>query len=240
MEEAAAVRRAATEAVADIVPEALRTELESLVDGGSMVPGALTLVAATAPPEGAEAFGSLDGLVERAAGVQLIYDGLRLTRRLASDDPWTTGDADTGDMLILAADVLVARGFYLLARTEAADRAVAVVRAFGTDQTLRRETDDPSYDDNLERDVLDLALVAGTTAAGPGVTVATADREALVDRLTDTAAADTAATDGATAGTTDAFPPADTLVTDAVRADLAGLTGDADEGEPAVNRSGGD
>jgi hypothetical protein len=218
MEEAAAVRRAATEAVGDVVPDRLRADIETLVEEGSMVPGALTLVAATAVPDGPAEFDALDGLVERAAGVQLIYDGLRLTRRLAHEDPWTAGDADAGDMSILAADVLVARGFYLLARTEAATRAVAVVRAFGRDQTHRRETDDPSFDRNLERDVVDLALVAGVTAAGRA---APADREGLVERLADD----------------DGFPPAADLLDDRLRTDLATLAGGDGEGR-AVERSG--
>jgi hypothetical protein len=217
MEEAAAVRRAATEAVGDVVPDTLRSDIESLLADGSMAPGALTLLAATAAPDGPTEFGALDGLTERAAGVQLIYDGLRLTRDLATEDPWSGGDRARGDMQILAADVLVARGFYLLARTEAADRAVAVVRAFGRDQTHRRETDDPSYDHELERDVLDLALVAGTTAAGGP---APADREWIVDALVPEGA----------------FPPAAELAGDSLRSDLGRLAGG--EGRP-VERSGG-
>jgi hypothetical protein len=211
MEEAAAVRRATTEAVGDVVPEALRSDIESRLADGSMTPGALTLLAATAAPDGPAEFGALDGLVERAAGVQLIYEGLRLTRDLVRDDPWAAGDGDRGDMCVLAADVLVARGFYLLARTEAATRAVAVVRAFGRDQTTRREEDDPSHDRNLERDVLDLALVAGTAAASG---VASPDRDWLVDRLLPA----------------DGFQPAETAL-DGVEADLTRLA-TADGGQP--------
>ncbi len=141
-----------------------------------------------------------DGLADRAAGVQLIYEGLRLTRSLAHDDPWSgVGDdadaRDEADLDILIADILVSRGFYLLARTEAADAAVGVVRAFGTDQTVRRETDDPSLDRNLEADVLELAAVAGVTAGGARPTTRlreyTADLAAdgdplpAIERLTD-------------------------------------------------------
>ncbi|PSP98116.1 hypothetical protein BRC89_09160 [Halobacteriales archaeon QS_4_70_19] len=230
MEEAAAVRRAATEAVGDVVPDALRSQIESLLADGSMAPGALTLLAATAPSDGPAEFAALDGLTERAAGVQLIYDGLRLTRDLAHADPWATGDRDRGDMGILAADVLVARGFYLLARTEAADRAVAVVRAFGRDQTHRRETVDPSYDRNLERDVLDLALVAGTTAAGGD---APAERDWLLDQLTDDGKpGERASSDVESDGD---LPPVAELDGETLRADLRRLTGG--EGRP-VERSG--
>jgi len=89
-----------------------------------------------------------DTVVDRAAGVQLIYEGLRLTRSVAHEEPWVTAatqesDIDA-DMDVLTADVLVARGFALLACTDAAAAAVEVVRAFGRDQTLReREGTDP-------------------------------------------------------------------------------------------------
>jgi hypothetical protein len=184
MEEAAAVRRAALAAVDDVDPERLRERIAERIEDGSMAPGALTLCSAAAVDDSV----SRDGIAERAAGVQLIYEGLRLTRSLAHAEPWlaldarddwqvadaaATRDGDgkdaaaaAADIDILVADILVARGFYLLARTEAADAAVGVVRSFGRDQTVRRETEDPSLDGNLEVDVFELAVVAGTTAAG--------------------------------------------------------------------------
>lgn len=183
MEEAAAVRRAASEATADVVPGELRETIDDYVATGSVVPGVLTLlsartVAGTDP----------ENLAEQASGVQLIYDGLRLTRDLAQSNPWLeTVDVDTGtetdgrvdgpgvedrheaDMAVLAADVLVSRGFYLLARTDAAEDAVAVVRAFGRAQT-ERETAPPEratdLDGTLETDVLELAVTTGVTAVG--------------------------------------------------------------------------
>lgn len=170
MEEAAAVGRAASEATADVVPVALRETIDEYVADVSLVPGVLTLLTArTATGE------APDDLAEQAAGVQLIYDGLRLTRDLAHRNPWAEetfendGDRDAADMAILAADVLVARGFYLLARTEAATEAVEVVRAFGRDQT-ERETSSTSraaaLDRNLESDVLELAIRTGVAAGG--------------------------------------------------------------------------
>ncbi|WP_336001765.1 DUF7114 family protein [Halorientalis halophila] len=185
MEEAAAVRRAALDAVDDVDPERLFERMAERIEAGSMAPGALTLCCAAAVDEAA----TTEGVADRAAGVQLIYEGLRLTRSLAQAEPWAgdapadwtasdlaaerpddadgkTGDAAAADLDVLVADILVARGFYLLARTEAADAAVTVVRSFGQDQTVRRETDDEALDGNLEADVLELAVVAGTTAAG--------------------------------------------------------------------------
>ncbi|MFT4921073.1 MAG: hypothetical protein ACI8XM_000266 [Haloarculaceae archaeon] len=171
MEEAAAVRRAALDATDDVEPGPLRDRIASQLGDGSMVPGVLTILTVRALSDGASrtiagSDGSLlEPVAERAAGVQLIYDGLRLTRQLSRDEPWTTGGKAEGDLAILAADVLVARGFYLLARSEAADAAVATVRAFGRDQTVRQETEDTSFDRNLEADVLELAVVAGATMA---------------------------------------------------------------------------
>lgn len=169
MEEAAAVRRAALDATGDVEPAPLRERIEARIDAGSVVPGALTVLTARALSDGASRVvatsdGSLaEPVGQRAAGVQLIYEGLRLTRELSHEEPWTTGEKDEGDLAILAADVLVSRGFYLLARSEAANAAVATVRAFGRDQAVRQETADASLDRNLEADVLELAVVAGAT-----------------------------------------------------------------------------
>ncbi|MBO4247969.1 hypothetical protein IL252_09100 [Halomicrobium sp. IBSBa] len=203
MEEAAAVRRAALAAVDDVDPARLRDRIEDRLNAASMTPGVCTLVSASAA--GCE--GQLDGLSDRAAGVQLIYEGLRLTRALAHDDPWAGGDRDAADLDVLIADILVSRGFYLLARTEAADAAVDVVRAFGTDQTVRRETDDPTLDRNLEADVLELAAVAGVTAAGSRP--APRLREYASDLVTD------------------GLPPVETFADEDVRETLATLTTDA-------------
>ena len=168
MEDAVRARDAAREALADIEPEELHAVLDGQLAETSMTPGVLTLTSARA----LDPMVDLDTIAERAAGVQLIYEGLRLTRTLAHDEPWLTADdldADLdADLDILAADVLVSRGFYLLARTEAAaERAVETVRAFGRDQTRRESTDEQAdLDRNLEADIFELAVVAGTTAVG--------------------------------------------------------------------------
>lgn len=182
MEEAAAIRRAALDAVGDVEPAGLRERIGSYLDDGSVVPGVLTLLTVGSVTESpVPSLGSVDSdlaedshkgdelatpVAERAAGVQLIYEGLRLTRELAHANPWEGGNSDEADLDVLVADVLVARGFFLLARTEASEAAVETVRAFGRDQTVRRETDNPALDRNLEADVLELAVVAGTAAGG--------------------------------------------------------------------------
>jgi len=166
MDTAVRARRAARDALADIEPERLREVLRDRLADASMTPSVLTFLSART----LDAAVDTGPLAERAAGVQLIYEGLRLTRTLARDEPWADGDdiARKADLDILAADVLVSRGFYLLARTETADRAVEVVRAFGRDQTRRRDPDADrrALDRNLEADVFALAVAAGTTAAG--------------------------------------------------------------------------
>ncbi len=167
MDEAVRTRQAAYDAVADIEPTTLRQLLGDRLDDASMAPGALTLSSARSIDGSATA----ESAAERGAGVQLIYEGLRLTRTLAQEQPWATrepSDHTEPNLEILAADVLVSRGFYLLARTEASDKAVETVRAFGRDQTLRRSAEDPdaaaALDRSLERNIFELAVIAGATA----------------------------------------------------------------------------
>ncbi|ESS08534.1 MAG: hypothetical protein A07HN63_01764 [uncultured archaeon A07HN63] len=167
MDTAARARTAARETVADIEPPALRAVLLDRLETTSMAPGVLVLVSAT----GRDSSVAIEPLLDRAVGVQLIYEGLRLTRSLAHEEPWTDVD-DTeidADLDILAADVLVSRGFSLLATTEASAAAVETVQAFGRDQTTRRETatdDAATLDRNLEADIFALAVRAGVTAVG--------------------------------------------------------------------------
>jgi len=247
MEEVAAVRRAAVEAIGDVDPGPLRQRIRGRLESGSMAPGVLTLLSARAAA-GDESV-PRDPIAERGAGVQLIYEGLRLTRTLSQDPPWERGDAspagdspavtddanradDAGrtdggdvtvpdgeaadpteapagdatdlteasagdapdltdaDMAILVADVMVARGFYLLARTEAAGTAVGTVQSFGRDQTVRRTGGDASLDRNLEGDVFELAVVAGTTAVGRSATASLREHVSQLARTEDAQAGD--------------------------------------------------
>lgn len=163
MEQAELARDGAREAVADIEPPRLAERIDVTLSGASMAPGALVcLLAQRADPEI-----DREAVAERAAGVQLIYEGLRLTRTLSQEEPWADSEEHTAANLdVLAADILVSRGFYLLATTDAAERAVETIRAFGRDQTHRREpdADREALDDTLERDVIALAGVAGESA----------------------------------------------------------------------------
>ncbi|MEM4780897.1 MAG: hypothetical protein QXG03_04965 [Halalkalicoccus sp.] len=184
MEQAELARRGAREAVSDVEPPRLADRIDAILAAASMAPGALVpLVAQRADPEVGET-----ALEERAAGVQLIYEGLRLTRRLAHEEPWAdTEDQTAANVDILAADILVSRGFYLLATTDAAEKAVETIRAFGRDQTHRREPDADRVrlDANLERDVFELAGVAGASAVDVPVPDAVLGAVATITRDSD-------------------------------------------------------
>lgn len=164
MQEAARVREGARETVSDIVPAHLRSVIDDRLATGSMIPGVLTILSARLVDKTADR----RAVERRAAGVQLIYEGLRLTRSLVHENPWAALDLESdtqADVDVLAADVLVARGFRLLARTEAADLAVTTVQAFGREQTdVIAARESPTR--TLETNVFELAVVAGATING--------------------------------------------------------------------------
>lgn len=177
MESVRRARAAALDHTADIAPPRLAATIEDRLQAASMVPGALTTLSARAVvAAGREVHLEADGGVDRdavdrrAAGVQLIYEGLALTRSLVAENPWeeVAEESETvpADVEVLAADVLVARGFTLLARTDAAPPAVETIRAFGrqrTDHLAGRSSPARS----LEANAFDLAAVAGATAVDP-------------------------------------------------------------------------
>ncbi|HKJ58574.1 MAG TPA: hypothetical protein VKA37_05050 [Halobacteriales archaeon] len=162
MDEAAAVSRVAADSVGTVDPEPLHETLVAALEACSAAPGVMVLTSARAIDGGVD----VDAVADRVAGVQLVYAGLAVTRRLAGDPPWADGGAEAANLDVLAADILVARGAYLLAGTEASGAAVEVIRAFGRDQTEREG--DPTPDHDLEADIFELAVVAGSTAVGPG------------------------------------------------------------------------
>jgi len=162
MDETVQARAAFREGIGDIAPDALRSRLEDVLESASMAPGALTLLTATTLEESVD----LDTASRRGAGVQMSYEGLRLSRDLVHNDPWSNGDRDDGDMDAIAAEVLVARGFEYLAHTGVALDVVEAVRHFGRDQTLRETASDPaSLDRQLEADFIRIAVRAGADVA---------------------------------------------------------------------------
>jgi hypothetical protein len=212
MEEAARCRESVGTALRNIEPDALREAMEATIENGSTAPGALALVSARAAlrerdsnanPDADPSPSVPDHVDERAAGVQLIYEGLRSIRDLARDEPWkgvvtvedSSPEVDLTDenLGVLAADVLVARGFYLLARTDAAAKAVETVRNFARDRTAVRSGEDRIVE--LEVDIFQLAVIAGVTAV---------EAEPLARRVS--MAADVARRVGAP------LPPAETVI----------------------------
>jgi hypothetical protein len=162
MDETAHARAAFSEGIDDIVPEALQGRLEGVLESASMTPGALTVVTATALGESVD----LDTASRRGAGVQMSYEGLRLSRDLIHTDPWSNDDRREGDMNAIAAEVLVARGFEYLAHTGVAMDVVDAVRHFGRDQTLRETGGTPAeLDRRLEADFVRIAVRAGADVA---------------------------------------------------------------------------
>jgi hypothetical protein len=163
MDDAAAARDAARAVLDDIEPSRLRKLIETRLQETAVTPGVLTRMSARAA-------GDLDAspdLDRRVAGVQLVYEGLSMTCSMARAPPWETGATDAADMDMLVANVLVARGFYLLARTEAADTAVETVRTFGRDETVAesRSGVEPGPG-TLEADIFELAIMAGVSSQG--------------------------------------------------------------------------
>jgi hypothetical protein len=165
MDDAARVRDAAREALADIEPPRLRDALHDRLDDASMAPAVFSLLCARAL--GPEVEAEVDAIAERAAGVQLIYEGLSLTRSLVRSPPWESDASNRSDTDLLVANILVARGFSLLAHTRAADRAVETVRSFAREETAREaDPETGAGPEALETDVFELAIIAGVSAAG--------------------------------------------------------------------------
>jgi hypothetical protein len=163
MDDAAVVCDAAREVLSDVGPPPLRDLLETYLNEATVTPGVVTLMSARAAG-GPDASADLD---RRVAGVQLIHSGLSLTRSIVRSPPWETEGASEADTDLLVANILVARGFYLLAHTDAADTAVKTVRSFAREETAREtDPDAGAGPDALEVDVLELAIAAGASAGG--------------------------------------------------------------------------
>ena len=160
MAAAARVRRASVDALAEIEPAELANQLQAIVTDASMVPGMVTILTAETGAEPAAR-----AALERGVGVQLCYEGLRVTRELIRDDSrYRDGDATHGYLELVGAEVLVSRGFANLARTEVAPQTIDIVQRFSRNQTHAYDgtiTDAPDAARTLEYDVIELAVAAG-------------------------------------------------------------------------------
>lgn len=178
MEEASTARAASLEAVEDVESVPLGDEIRRVIDRAPMTPGALTILTArelgdgTAEPDpDPDLDPGPDPDVEaaaarRAAGVQLSYEGLRLTRQLIREDHrWGADDPSDSHVALLVGEVMVSRGFFYLARTPVAPDAIEIVRRFSRNQMREREfdADAAELETSLEFDVIELAVAAGAT-----------------------------------------------------------------------------
>lgn len=146
----------------DIEPVAFRERLHALLEDVSLTPGVLTIQTAHAlePSITAEA------AAQRGAGVQLSYEGMRLTRSIIRDEQWEVpGKRESYYLDLLACSVLVARGFHYLADTSVADQSVEIVRRFGRNQTYEQQNEFERREDSLEVDIVKLAVNAGADMA---------------------------------------------------------------------------
>lgn len=204
MDLAATAEQTTRRELAEIEPARLREHLTGQLADGSMVPGALTLQVGQTVGTATASPAAGPSVQRRAAGVQLVSVGLTRTRALVTDADWEQRRPERTDteLELIAADVAVARGTQLLARTAAADRVVAVIRQFGRDQTSSAESSDSGStadraaegqnqtrnrsqsqtrsEGSLERQLLELAVVAGGSVGQ----ASTPRLEELADELT--------------------------------------------------------
>jgi hypothetical protein len=157
MEEVPGVRSALYEMVSDIEPAPFRETIEAIIADASLTPGVLTVRTARVlgPPT------SMEAARRRGASVQLKYEGLRLTRHLARDEPWRGGDLTDYDLDFVVASTLVSRGFYHLAETGVAPHAIEMVRRLGRNQTYETQLEAYPPEPSLEVDIVTLAVKAG-------------------------------------------------------------------------------
>lgn len=171
MEEASRAQDAIQELLGDAEPAPFREHVLQTLADRSPVLGVLTIRTALA----ADGTVSVDTAADRAAGVQLTYEGLSLTQQLIDDEPWPPTEGEAPDVDLVAAEVLVAKGLTRLAHTGVRERVVEIVRRFGrlnaseTDSDVA--TDDASTsptaraDPSLDSDFVVLAVAAGADLA---------------------------------------------------------------------------
>ena len=162
MEAAREVRHAARTSLAAIEPAGLAELLDEILEDASMVPGVVTILTAErlGGPEARKA------ALPRAVGVQLSYEGLRLTRELIREEArYAEPDPTDGYLALVAAEVLVSRGFGELADTAVSNQAIEIVQRFSQNQTRDYYGPQESrpHGRSLERDVVELAVAAGAT-----------------------------------------------------------------------------
>ncbi|MFC7072555.1 hypothetical protein ACFQJ7_14000 [Halovenus rubra] len=162
MTEVSVVRETLAHSLADVEPPAFQAHLRNTLGDVSLTPAILTVrTARVLEPSFDEASCAL-----HAAGVQLTYEGLRLTRSILSDELWTQDSNQRNYYLdLLAAAVLVSRGYYYLADSGVTDQAVEAARRFGRYQTYDQNGELTEQEYSLEEDFIALAVNAGADMA---------------------------------------------------------------------------
>ena len=161
MDAVSRVRAASCRAVEEVEPIRLREIITNQIEGDTPTFGLATIVVSEEVGRTNEEPAILDS---KAAGVQLIYEGLRLTQDLVRGNRWKNNEQKLNtDMDLLAADVMVAKGFHLLSHTKAAHKAVETVRTFGITETKWSDKNDgtPVPHMSLEKNIFELAIIAG-------------------------------------------------------------------------------
>lgn len=162
MTEATVVRETLEQSVADIEPSAFRQRLETILADISLTPAVLTVRTARALEPSAD----VGVCALRGAGVQLTFEGLRLTRSILRDQQWeSTSGRQSYYLDLLAAAVLVSRGYYYLADSGVTREAVEAARRFGRYQTYNQNGDLSSEEYSLEGDFITLAVNTGADIA---------------------------------------------------------------------------
>lgn len=164
MDASARTREAALLALAEIEPRTLNGELQDIITDASMVP-ALVAVRTAERLTGREG----DQIaIDRGIGVQLSYEGLRLTRQLIrEEEQYDVAGATDSYLSLVGAEVLVSRGFEDLAETPVAHQVIEIVQRFARNQTIdyREGAVAGSAGRSLEREAVSLAIAAGATTA---------------------------------------------------------------------------
>lgn len=162
MRDANHISDALDQSLDDIEPVPFGERLYSVLEGVSLTPGVLTVKTARAIEPSVD----VEASAQRGVGVQLSYEGLRLTRSILRNRDWeATDERGTYYENLLASSVLVSRGFYYLADTGVADQSVSIVRRFGRNQTYEQQPEAADLEDSLEVDVVKLAVNAGADIA---------------------------------------------------------------------------
>jgi hypothetical protein len=165
MDEVGAIADALERSLEEVEPAPFHSRVTAAVGERPLLPGVLTVrVARTVEPTA-----DIQTAATRGAGVQLCYEGLELTRAVLRNRAWESEGGTEYQQDLLVAEVLVSRGFHLLARTGVVTDAVAIVQRFGRTQTALDDLGHRHEEAPLEVDVLELAVNAGVDLVMDGV-----------------------------------------------------------------------